>query len=142
MPSKESGGVANMWYSFDYSGIHFVALDTETDFSGAGEENYGDAGGVFGRPAGHFGADGEYARWLEADLKKASEMEPRPWIIALGHRPWFFKDGVPRDAATGQAHAELLNKYGVDLYINGNVHSYHRLLPVNGTKHIPTITVG
>lgn len=142
MPSLESGGVGNMWYSFDYAGIHFVAINTETDFAGAGEENYGDAGGTFGQPAGHFGSDGEYERWLETDLKRASSMNPRPWIIAFGHRPWFTKDGVGRDNATKEAHASLFKKYGVDLYINGHVHSYHRLLPLRGNTETPTITVG
>ena len=37
-------GVANMWYSFDYGPIHFVSLNTETDFAGATEEHKGDSG--------------------------------------------------------------------------------------------------
>ena len=32
MPGKESGGVGNMWYSFDYGLAHFISLDGETDF--------------------------------------------------------------------------------------------------------------
>merc|ERR1712187_691691 len=33
-------------------------------------------------------------------------------------------------------------KYGVDLYINGHWHSYHRLLPINGNRNVTSITVG
>jgi len=146
MPSPESGGVGNMWYSFDFAGVHFIALDTETDFPGACEENHGDAGGFWGRPAGHFGADGEYKRWLESDLERASNLHPRPWIIAFGHRPFFVRNGTARDKAPDKAnrdvHAQLFNKYGVDLYINGHVHSYHRLSPINGNTNVPTVTVG
>lgn len=31
MPSAESGGEENFWYSYDYGLVHFVALHTETD---------------------------------------------------------------------------------------------------------------
>lgn len=33
MPGKETGGVGNMWYSFDYGLAHFVSFDGETDFA-------------------------------------------------------------------------------------------------------------
>jgi hypothetical protein len=75
MPSDVSGGVQNMWYSYDYSQlmsyytlyslcsglcrysydygyVHFIALNTETDFVGAAEEIQGDSGLL---PAGRFG---------------------------------------------------------------------------------------
>jgi len=31
MPSSESGGVENFWYSFDFGMTHYVQFDTETD---------------------------------------------------------------------------------------------------------------
>jgi hypothetical protein len=31
MPSAESGGVENFWYSFDFGMTHYVQFDTETD---------------------------------------------------------------------------------------------------------------
>jgi phosphodiesterase/alkaline phosphatase D-like protein len=34
MPSAESGGALNMWYSFNLGPVHFINLDTETDFEG------------------------------------------------------------------------------------------------------------
>jgi len=30
-----NGGSNNMWYSFDYSYVHFLMIDTETDYFGA-----------------------------------------------------------------------------------------------------------
>jgi len=143
MPSKESGGVANMWYSFDYASVHFVVLNTETDFPDAPEADFGDAGGTLGSPAGHFAADGVYVKWLEADLKEAhANRGERPWIVAMGHRPWFERDGKSRDESVRKAHADLLRKYGVNLYITGHVHSYHRLLPINGNHDVPTVVAG
>ena len=41
MPSPSSGGVANMWYSWNTGPVHFVSLNTETDFEGAGEGHSG-----------------------------------------------------------------------------------------------------
>jgi hypothetical protein len=43
-------------HSFDYGGVHFVSLDTETDFPDAAENEKGDSG-IF--DAGHFAPDGE-----------------------------------------------------------------------------------
>ena len=39
MPSKESGAgdVQGMWSSFDYGLVHFVLINTETDFDGSPE---------------------------------------------------------------------------------------------------------
>jgi hypothetical protein len=45
--------------SFDYGGVHFVSLDTETDFPDAAENEKGDSG-IF--DAGHFAPDGECLR--------------------------------------------------------------------------------
>jgi hypothetical protein len=45
--------------SFDYGGVHFVSLNTETDFEGAAEAEKGDSG-IF--DAGHFAPSGEHQR--------------------------------------------------------------------------------
>ena len=37
MPGTETGGVGNMWYSFDYGLAHFIALDGETDYANSPE---------------------------------------------------------------------------------------------------------
>lgn len=147
MPSQESGGVGNMWYSFDYASVHFVVINTETDYHGAEEENHGDAyepsHHIAGEPAGHFAPDGAYLKWLEADLKAANaNRAEHPWVITMGHRPWFIKDGVAVENATRDAHAQLFQDYGVDLFITGHQHSYHRLLPINGNRNTPVICSG
>jgi predicted phosphodiesterase len=124
MPSASSDGVLNMWYSFNYGPIHFVSVNSETDFPGAGEENHGDSGTY---KAGHFGRKGQYLEWLEADLKAAAANKAvRPWIIAGGHRP--FGD------IKGNGVEALFAEYGVDMYFAGHTHSYVRTSPVvNGT---------
>lgn len=140
MPSAESTaqGGHNMWYSYNYGPVHFVSVNTETDWHGAEEEFEGDSHIIHTKylnrtflPAGGFAAEGEYLAWLENDLKTASEARasgrgPR-WIIAGGHRPY-------GDASSG--HVKLFEKYGVDMYFAGHSHSYSRSAPVNGVTYI------
>eukprot|EP01064_Diplonema_japonicum_P017801 TRINITY_DN2615_c0_g1_i1.p1 TRINITY_DN2615_c0_g1~~TRINITY_DN2615_c0_g1_i1.p1 ORF type:complete len:459 (+),score=157.36 TRINITY_DN2615_c0_g1_i1:71-1447(+) len=120
MPSKTSNGVMNMWYSWNFGPIHFVSLNTETDFPGAGEEHRGDSG-IY--PAGSFGAKGQYLAWLEADLKAAHEARTsgapnaRKWIVAGGHRPCC--GDIP-------GVQQLFDKYEVDLYVSGHAHTFAR----------------
>jgi len=142
MPSKESDGVLSMWYSFDYGPIHFVSLNTETDFPNAPEGEHGDAGGIFGAPSGHFAPDGEYLKWLEADLKAAdSNRAKRPWVVAMGHRTWVKQYNQLQDPAVKAVHAPLFEKYNVDLYLTGHVHAYSRHLPLSGSGNGKTAIV-
>merc|ERR1712139_33202 len=81
MPSAESGGSASMWYSFDHGPIHYVVINSETDFSGAPSETHGDSGIL---ACGSFAPQGAYLKWLEADLQSANQNRAaRPWIVAL-----------------------------------------------------------
>lgn len=122
-----------MWYSFDYGPVHFVSLNTETDFPDAPEGECGDSGCTVGGKSGHFAADGEYLRWLEADLAAANaNRAERPWIIAMGHRTWIYRDSEPTDGMVGKAHKALLDKYGVEVYLAGHQHAYSRHSPVAG----------
>ena len=72
VPYKESGGVNNMWYSFDYGNVHFVSIDTETDYPNAPE-----GPSVFG----------DQLTWLQNDLAAAAQNPSIDWIVAGGHRP-------------------------------------------------------
>ena len=61
----------SMYYSFDYSYVHFVVYSTESSFPGA--------------PYGEAGDYGDEISWIEEDLAKANENRANvPWIIALG----------------------------------------------------------
>jgi hypothetical protein len=119
MPSAASGGVLSMWASHDFGGVHFTQINTETDFNGAGEENTGDSH-VPWLPAGHFAADGEYMRWLAADIAAAAANPATPYIVVHGHRPM---EDLP--AAHAAALVEIF-KGRVDLYLCGHGHTYIR----------------
>ena len=125
MPSEESGGVLNMWYSFDYAGAHFISLNSETDWDGAEEEGTGDSHWSFLK-SGHFNRrPNEYLDWVESDLadawarKRAGEIN---WIIAGSHRP--FESLAPKNNRTKMF--DIFAKYEVDMYFCGHKHTYAR----------------
>lgn len=126
MPSPESGGVLNMWHSFNYGPVHFISIDTETAFPGAPEEH------MYVLPCGGFG---DMLTWLEQDLIKANEERSlRPWIFVASHHPMYFGGTINKPFQ--DAIENLFKKYGVDIYFCGHKHSYERDYPVyNG---VPT----
>jgi len=120
MPSPESNGVLNMYYSWNYGPIHFISIDTETGFPGAEEEKR------YVLPCGKFG---NQLTWLENDLKQANKSRDiRPWVFVQGHHPMYQGDFVDIDFQN--AMEELFNKYAVDIYFSGHIHSYERTWPV------------
>lgn len=118
-----------MWYSFNYGSVHFVSIDTETDYPGAPEET---------STSGHFG---NQLQWLENDLRQANESRHlRPWIIVSGHRPIYsIENSDQYGNITGQpiylakAVEDLFYKYYVDVYFCGHQHHYERQWPVYQT---------
>eukprot|EP00658_Telonema_sp_P-2_P014976 TRINITY_DN15723_c0_g1_i3.p1 TRINITY_DN15723_c0_g1~~TRINITY_DN15723_c0_g1_i3.p1 ORF type:complete len:257 (-),score=45.54 TRINITY_DN15723_c0_g1_i3:415-1185(-) len=125
MPAESSGGRASMWYSFDYGSVHFVSIDSETDFDG--EVGHKDRL----NPAGGFGRAGEQMDWLKADLAAAQAQRVAgtgiKFLLVGGHRPI-------RELSA--AHEQMFSKYGVDIYFAGHSHSYSRGSSVNGTNWI------
>ncbi len=138
MPYNVSGGTLNMWYSFNWASIHFVQLDSETDYNGAPEDGYVSKVGGFGNQVA----------WLEADLAAAAAARARgevSWILVAGHRPIYTRAGADENGeptstqrATQLAFESLFNKYGVDLYFAGHEHSYEANWPVFNSTHVYT----
>jgi len=132
-PGREHRG-HNMWYSFDFGPIHFVSINTETDFHNAPEEHIGNCKKC-AIPAGSFGrTTDEYLNWLKADLEAANKnRKERPWIIVYGHRPFYVLEGTkawePELVASTGA---LVGQYA-DIYITGHVHYYSRGIPTQSS---------
>lgn len=159
MPGEESGGVDNFWYSFDYGLVHFVSLDTETDFVNSPEAPFfTDLTGNETHPteaetaitnSGPFGAiDGsvtdntayEQYQWLKADLA-AVDRTKTPWILINGHRPMYSSLISGYQAHIRTAFQQLMLDAGVDVYIAGHIHWYERHFPltINGTVDTSSI---
>jgi hypothetical protein len=161
MPGAESGGVGNMWYSFDYGLAHFVSIDAETDFAYSPEWPFiRDTAGAPGLPAeaktfptdsGPFGVidDNQYKdnsayqqiQWLAKDLA-AVDRKKTPWVIVMGHRPMYSSQVSSYQADVRDAFQGLFLQYDVDAYLSGHIHWYERLFPLtaNGTIDSASIT--
>lgn len=129
MPNEESKGRDNMWYSFDYGMVHFVQINTETDF-GNGLIAPDEPKGYAKENAGPFGAyKNEQIDWLNKDLASVDRCKT-PWVIVSGHRPWYTNSQDDACTLCQEAFEETLVKYGVDLAIFGHVHNYQRFNPI------------
>ena len=132
MPSSESGGVGNFWFSFDHGMAHFIQLDTETDL-GHGFIAPDEPGGSEMEDSGPFGSYmNEQTKWLKKDLA-AVDRAKTPWVIVAGHRPWYINaqnDSSDVCWECKDVFEPLLYDYSVDLVLSGHVHAYQRMAPV------------
>jgi len=103
----EAGGVpsgSEAYYSFEYAGVHFVALDTEGSKLRTMVE------------------------WLRRDLAAVRS----DWLVAYWHRPIYSRGTSADDAADARRHPfqadvlPLLEEAGVDLVLAGHSHGYER----------------
>lgn len=134
MNHQFSGSPTPLWYSFNHGDVHFVAINTESDYPLAPykpTEGSALAGGF-----------GDQLRWLEQDLSYANtpgQRKLRPWIVVYGHRPVYSTSSLefPLDQQekVKKTFEPLFHRYGVDVYIAGHVHLYERTYPmVNETS--------
>ncbi|MBI3518170.1 MAG: metallophosphoesterase [Bacteroidetes bacterium] len=113
--NAEMGGVASHhkeFYSFNYANAHFISLDS-----------YGIEQGTYHL----WDSLGPQYQWLEQDLQQDKSM----WKIVYFHHPPFTMGSHNSDLENDLVQirkniARLLEKYGVDLVINGHSHTYER----------------
>ncbi len=101
------GDSGEKWYSYDWGRVHFVALDTEADYS-------------------------EQVKWLERDLA-ANQL---PWKVIYMHRPPYSSGSHGSDTTLRNKLAPVLKKYGVQLVLSGHDHDYERMKPQDGTAYV------
>lgn len=135
MPSPSSGGLENFWYSFDHGMVHFIMLNTETDFPSAPDE----PGGSGAENAGPFAPSGTQLAWLRHDLASV-DRKRTPWIVAAGHRPWYVSTEACAECKA--AFEPLLDEFGVDLVLHGHKHFYERHAAVDGNGSLQEIGSG
>ncbi|MBL7922708.1 MAG: metallophosphoesterase [Bacteroidia bacterium] len=113
--SAEAGGVASgteKYYSYDWSNIHFIALDSYGALNHPGSPMY---------------------NWLQNDLQQNQQK----WIIAYFHHPPFSKGTHNSDTEIEMMNMRqnivpLLEQYGVDLVLSGHSHTYERSYFMHG----------
>ena len=111
------GSLGDGWYSFDQSGVHFVALVNVVDMKAGGMGNLGEA----------------QLAWLENDLKGRSASTP---IIVLAHIPLWT---ISADWGWGTADAEQalghLRRFGSVTVLNGHIHQVMQKVEGNISFH-------
>jgi len=122
MPTAgEAGGLASgteAYYSFDWSNVHFICLDSE---------------------GSNLSLGGPMHTWLQADLAATDQ----PWIIAFWHHPPYTKGSHDSDAegtliSMRQNFLPVLEGAGVDLVFCGHSHSYERSYLIDGHYGLST----
>lgn len=122
----EAGGVASgsaSYYSVDYGNVHLVSLDS-----------YGKEGGQFRLSD----TTGTQVQWLKRDLAANRQ----PWTIVYFHHPPYTKGSHNSDTENElillrQNLTPILERYKVDLVLNGHSHVYERSYRINGFGVIP-----
>lgn len=127
MPGKP-GKSQNFWYSYNDGLVHYIILNFETDF-GAGIYGPDEVGGKGKQMSGPRGAVNEQIDWLKADLAAVDRCKT-PWVIAVGHRPWYVGIDDARCKECQKAFEPVLYEGNVDLVFTGHDHIYSRSWPV------------
>lgn len=117
----EAGGLSSgneAFYSYNYGNIHFVSLDS------------------YGWESGNtrlYDTAGAQALWLKQDLAANTQ----DWTIVYFHHPPYTKGSHNSDTETELVNMReqlvpILERYKVDLVLNGHSHSYERSYLING----------
>lgn len=105
-------------------------FDTETDLGHGliGADEIGGAEDFEESPVGSY-ADAQYD-FIKKDLSSV-DRQKTPWVIALGHRPWYTAGADGDQYWNGQAAFEqLFIDNGVDVVLHGHVHNVQRSYPI------------
>lgn len=122
LPTKaEAGGVVSgseMYYSFDYANVHFVALDSY----GIEEDRYR-----------LYDTLSPQVEWLKKDLITNKQ----PWTIVMFHHPPYTRNSHDSDyeeqlKLIRQNLNPILERFKVDLVLSGHSHLYERSRPMRG----------
>jgi hypothetical protein len=113
---------ANLSYSYDFGGTHFVALNAPT------------VGNIHPSTA----AGAATLAWLDADLAAAHAAGAR-WIVIYMHVDLFSSEKNDASVQTVRnAMAPMLMKYGVSLVLSGEGNSFERTRPLRGSSLAPS----
>ncbi len=109
-------------YSFDYGNMHFVVLDSQLH-----EEQ-------------EINPDllNDQKPWLKEDLSQ----NKKEWKVAIWHKPPHPTSVIKTNAGIKAAFVPIIDKYHVDLVLNGHDHAYSRSYPINDDSIVSSPALG
>jgi Calcineurin-like phosphoesterase len=113
----------NHYNSFDYRHVHFVTMASESKFD-VGSAQY---------------------KFVNEDLKKASENKEIDWIVVTTYGPFYTSPSTHKaEKALRDIYHPLFEKYNVDLVLQAHNHNYQRTYPISfnsaGDSSNPIVT--
>ena len=102
------------YYSFDWGGAHFVALDSELYYDDDG------------------GSSEAQKAWLESDLADTS----KPWKFVFFHRPIYSSSEHGSDEKLRKDLEPIFVRYKVNVVFSGHDHNYERTVPIHGITYV------
>ena len=112
LPENGPQGLQRQVYSFDYGPVHFSVLDSQF------QEEQSERPDLLA----------DELHWLEQDLADSRQ----PWKVVCFHKTPYYNKAVRANEALKKALLPILDKYQVDLVINGHDHAYSRTYPLRG----------
>lgn len=109
-PTSTATSSTEDYYSFDYSSVHFISLNSTQDYS-VGSAMY---------------------NWLEQDLQAADEK----WKILFMHYPPYSSGPHGNTEDMQDSLVPLFENYDVDIVLTGHDHDYERNNTVNGVLYL------
>jgi hypothetical protein len=120
---EKTFGLDKLYGSFDYRHVHFVTMASESKFE-KGSAQY---------------------KFIDKDLKKASENNDVEWIIVTTYGPFYTSPSTHKaEKGLRDIYHPLFEKYNVDLVLQAHNHNYQRTYPISynsaGDSSEPTVT--
>ncbi|NDF62406.1 MAG: hypothetical protein EB136_05655 [Synechococcaceae bacterium WBB_3_034] len=72
------------------------------------------------------------AQWLRSVLGSSTA----PWKVVVGHHPIYSSGYYGNNASLQAKIGALMQRHGVQLYINGHEHNYERSRPIDGITYL------
>lgn len=122
VPNNGPQGFIGKTYSYDYANIHFVVLDSQEDEESPGDDNFLKT----------------QAQWLEKDLMSNKQK----WIIVMFHKTPYYIKKTRSNPAVKDIFTPIIEKYHVDIVLNGHDHGVARTFPINNGKYYTDFSKG
>lgn len=122
LPGNGPEALKGQVYSFDYSNVHFVVLDSQEAEEGALVPDMLQM----------------EAKWLDEDLAASN----KKWKIVLFHKTPYYNKATRANENLKKVLLPVIDKHHVDLVINGHDHGYSRTYPIRQNRFVASPAEG